>query len=94
MKPACSCLEHRGSPPPTTYGEHAFRLEEDTAEGRGWPTMRWRAVCTCSFRSQWQYQSASVAYHAWLSHVVRKLGRPAMLNAVVRSKSRGRKHGG
>jgi len=90
MKSPCYCLEHRDSPPPTTYGEHTFSLEEsiDERDAR-WRPIRWRATCTCSFRSRWQYQSDSVAYHAWMNHIARALGAEALSNT-----SRGRNRNG
>lgn len=32
---------------------------------------RWRWLCSCGGRGQWQYQSPNVAYHSWLQHVVK-----------------------
>lgn len=43
-------------------GEHAFRLDEDDAEG-------WRWLCSCGGVGRWTFQSDAAAYHKWLDHV-------------------------
>jgi hypothetical protein len=67
----CICWEHRAGAP-REIGEHRYVLEESDrtfSDGVPWP--QWRATCPCGRgrATQWQSQSDSVAYHAWLRHV-------------------------
>jgi hypothetical protein len=70
----CTCPEHEGGAQ-TVYGTHEFKREErETELGRCW-----RAVCSCGgYRSVWQYQSESVAYHAWLRHIAKIWGKAVL----------------
>jgi hypothetical protein len=70
IEPDCHCVEHRGGCP-SRFGEHVLQLVEQYVPGSdGVAHWRWRAYCSCNrSRPHWNYQSDSVAYHAWLNHV-------------------------
>lgn len=66
LPPPCTCAKHEASAP-RSVGEHKYRLQIDFDAPLGGE--RYRATCSCDYRSRWQHQSDSVAYHAWERHV-------------------------
>lgn len=66
----CICDEHRDGAS-KFIGKHEYRVMTSEAPAAVGGGTAWRWVCSCSPKAigRWNYQSDSVAYHAWLRHV-------------------------
>lgn len=67
QKPPCTCDKHKDGATQAVdlgvLGVHGFQLDTYGFDAK------WRWLCWCGSRGQWQNQSDSAAYHAWLRHV-------------------------